>query len=153
MSKEDRLLMVLIQEEKDFLKVSNKKKKEQKMVTHQDLVEALNTVRELNRFEIYQEFVADKRSPKVSYDRQLEWSLMGLSSEVGEVHAVYEKALRKKGKLDHTDVDKFEDELGDVLFWLVNTADILGLNFEDILNKNIIKLSKRIDKEPERFGL
>ena len=64
----------------------------------------------------------------------------GISGEAGEVedaikkHVVYQKPL---------DVGNIKEELGDLLFYMSNLMQSVGLSFEDVLQHNIDKLSVR----------
>lgn len=65
---------------------------------------------------------------------------MGLCGEVGEVVDLLKKHIFQGKELDK---DKLEEELGDVMFYLVNLATNMNLSMEDILQKNVDKLIKR----------
>ena len=64
----------------------------------------------------------------------------GISGEAGEVedaikkHVVYQKPL---------DVKNVKEELGDLLFYMSNLMQSVGLSFEEVLQHNIDKLSVR----------
>ena len=64
----------------------------------------------------------------------------GISGEAGEVedaikkHVVYQKPL---------DVENVKEELGDLLFYMSNLMQSVGLSFKDVLQHNIDKLSVR----------
>lgn len=64
----------------------------------------------------------------------------GISGEAGEVedaikkHVVYQKPL---------DVENVKEELGDLLFYMSNLMQSVGLSFKDVLQHNIDKLSIR----------
>ena len=66
--------------------------------------------------------------------------ILGLIGEVGEV-AEHVKNLRKPINLD-----EFELELGDVLWYLTRLADSYGLDMVMIAKRNIEKLNKRHNK-------
>ena len=65
---------------------------------------------------------------------------VGISGEAGELldaikkHVVYQKPL---------DVENVKEELGDLLFYMSNIMQSVGLTFEEILQHNIDKLSVR----------
>ena len=68
-----------------------------------------------------------------------------------EVKPIYEKILEEVGELRHNiesgaEQDKIEDELGDVLFSIVNYARFLKINPEDALRKTIKKFTSRFQK-------
>lgn len=65
---------------------------------------------------------------------------IGISGESGELldcikkHTIYQKPL---------DVENVKEELGDLLFYMSNLMQSVGLTFEEILQHNIDKLSVR----------
>ena len=67
---------------------------------------------------------------------------LGLCGEAGEVAEKVKKQIRD-GVFNRHDVAK---ELGDVLWYLANTANDLGYTLEDIAQLNIDKLTGRSDR-------
>lgn len=65
---------------------------------------------------------------------------VGVSTEANELldaikkHTIYQKPL---------DVENVKEELGDLLFYMSNLMQSIGLSFEEILQHNIDKLSVR----------
>lgn len=65
---------------------------------------------------------------------------VGASGEAGELldaikkHTIYQKPL---------DVENVKEEVGDILFYLSNILQSVGLSFEEVLQHNIDKLSVR----------
>ena len=65
---------------------------------------------------------------------------VGVSGEAGELldcikkHTIYQKPL---------DVENVKEELGDLLFYMSNLMQSVGLSFEEVLQHNIDKLSVR----------
>jgi NTP pyrophosphatase (non-canonical NTP hydrolase) len=92
-------------------------------------------------FDIYQDFVYEKTA-KTPEDL-IAWSILGLTSEAGEVSAVLEKAWRKRGHLNEDDISKLFDELGDVMWFLAAVANSLDFSLDDIMMHNINKLNQR----------
>ena len=72
-------------------------------------------------------------------------SVMGLNGEAGEVIDLVKKHLFHNHELDK---DKLKLELGDVLWYLAEAAEALGISLEDIAISNIDKLKRRY---PEGF--
>lgn len=68
---------------------------------------------------------------------------IGLGSEAGEVEEIAKKVLFQGKPL--TDEVKFhiKRELGDVIFYWINTCTALGFDPNEVINENIDKLSKR----------
>lgn len=65
---------------------------------------------------------------------------LGLGGESGEILDLFKKNLFHGHELDET---KIKHELGDVLWYVVNIASVLGFDIEDIMEMNIDKLQKR----------
>lgn len=74
------------------------------------------------------------------------YPVVGLAEEVGEVSALFAKALRKSGDIDVVDPHKLEDELSDVLWMLAAVATEYGLNLQMIADRNLDKLEARRKK-------
>ena len=69
------------------------------------------------------------------------WHMVtGISGEAAEIldcfkkHVVYQKPL---------DIENAKEELGDLLFYMSNLMQSVGLSFEEVLQHNIDKLSVR----------
>ncbi len=73
--------------------------------------------------------------------------VMGLCGESGEVIDILKKHLSQGRELNK---EKMAEELGDVAWYLAETAYALGYDLEDILQRNIDKLQKRY---PEGFSI
>lgn len=71
-------------------------------------------------------------------------ALHGLASEVGEIHALYQKTFQGHP----LDTDKVVDELGDLLWFAAELADVLGVSLDTVAAHNIRKLRRRY---PEGF--
>lgn len=65
---------------------------------------------------------------------------LGMSGEVGEVVDHIKKLLMYQKQLDK---EKVLEEIGDVLWYMAIMIDELGSSFDDIMEMNIQKLSKR----------
>jgi NTP pyrophosphatase (non-canonical NTP hydrolase) len=76
----------------------------------------------------------------VGSETDLAHAALGLTSEAGEV-ATAIKANIIYGK--PLDVDNIKEELGDILWFVAFTADVLGFTLEDVATSNIAKLRKR----------
>lgn len=72
--------------------------------------------------------------------------VMGLCGESGEVIDLVKKHLAQGHPLDRT---ALAGELGDVAWYLAETAHVLGFTLEDILQGNLDKLQVRY---PEGFS-
>ena len=71
-------------------------------------------------------------------------ALHGLASEVGEIHALYQKTFQGHP----LNADSVVDELGDLLWFAAELADVLGVSLETVAALNIRKLQRRY---PEGF--
>lgn len=80
---------------------------------------------------------------------KMEEALFGLAGEVGELCDHYKKFMHQGHDLDY---NHMAEEAGDVLWYLAEIADALGLTLEDIARRNIDKLLKRYPEgfDPER---
>ena len=71
--------------------------------------------------------------------------VLGLAGEAGECADLLKKHYYQDGR---NFVDDLEDELGDVLWYVAETAMALGLTLEEVAVRNVEKLKKRY---PEGF--
>ena len=80
---------------------------------------------------------------------KMEEALFGLAGEVGELCDHYKKYMHQGHDIDY---DHMAEEAGDVLWYLAEIADALGMTLEDIARRNIDKLLKRYPDgfDPER---
>lgn len=73
-------------------------------------------------------------------DQGLEYCLLQLASEAGEAAGKLGKAIRKGVPVD---TEALAYELGDVLWYVANTANEIGYTLSDIAEMNITKLLDR----------
>ena len=80
---------------------------------------------------------------------KMEEALFGLSGEVGELCDHYKKYMHQGHDIDY---DHMAEETGDVMLYLAEIADALGVTLEDIARRNIEKLRNRYPDgfDPER---
>ncbi|MBR4462819.1 MAG: nucleoside triphosphate pyrophosphohydrolase family protein [Erysipelotrichaceae bacterium] len=88
----------------------------------------------------YQKLAMKSLNPALKKDEVLLNGVMGLCGESGEVIDLLKKHLSQGHELD---VEKMAEELGDVAWYLAETAYALDYDLEEILQRNIDKLSKR----------
>lgn len=93
----------------------------------------------------YQKLAMTTLNPELSEKDVLINGVMGLCGESGEAIDIVKKWLAQGHALDR---EKLAKELGDICWYLAETATALGLNLEDIMAANIEKLKKRY---PEGF--
>ncbi len=82
-------------------------------------------------------------NPELSEKDVLINGVMGLCGEAGEAIDIVKKWLAQGHELDRQALIK---ELGDIAWYLAETAHILGVPLEEVLQGNIDKLSKRYPK-------
>lgn len=75
-----------------------------------------------------------------SNKRKLEVFTLGLVGEAGEVAELVKKHLGHDQPLPR---EKMVKELGDVLWYLSNLANLLGINLDEVASKNVEKLKLR----------
>ena len=66
--------------------------------------------------------------------------VLGLAGETGEVVDMVKKALYQGHAVDP---ERFVDELGDVLWYVVLICSALGFSLEQVMTANVIKLRRR----------
>lgn len=93
----------------------------------------------------YQKLAMTTLNPNLSEKDVLINGVMGLCGESGEAIDIVKKWLAQGHGLDK---EKLAKELGDICWYLAETATALDLSLEDIMAANIEKLKKRY---PEGF--
>lgn len=94
----------------------------------------------------YQSLAMKTLNPELDKKDVLINGVMGLCGESGEAIDIVKKWLAQGHKLDR---DKLAKELGDIAWYLAETAYALDLSLEEVLSANIEKLKKRY---PEGFS-
>ena len=93
----------------------------------------------------YQRLAMTTLNPELSKKDILINGVMGLCGESGEAIDIVKKWLAQGHELDK---EKLAKELGDIAWYLAETATALDLSLEDVFAANIEKLRKRF---PEGF--
>jgi NTP pyrophosphatase (non-canonical NTP hydrolase) len=93
----------------------------------------------------YQKLALTTLNPELKEKDVLINGVMGLCGESGEAIDLVKKHLAQGHELDK---EKLAKELGDIAWYLAETAYAIGYPLEDILQMNIEKLKKRY---PEGF--
>ncbi len=70
---------------------------------------------------------------------------LGISGESGEIADIFKKVFFQGHELS---VEEVVDELGDLMFYIVNLCTLLDIDMTDVLQENIDKLQARY---PEGF--
>lgn len=94
----------------------------------------------------YQRLAMKTLNPELNKKDVLINGVMGLCGESGEAIDIVKKWLAQGHELDK---EKLAKELGDIAWYLAETAYALEIPLEDILHANIEKLAKRY---PEGFS-
>lgn len=76
-------------------------------------------------------------------DLDLNYAVIALCGESGEVAEWYKKAVLRGNKIGLTDMD-LAHELGDVLYYLTRAAQLKGWTLSDIMDWNKVKLDARL---------
>ena len=95
----------------------------------------------------YQQLAMRTLNPNLSQKDILINGVMGLCGESGEAIDLVKKHLAQGHELDKEHLAK---ELGDIAWYLAETAMVLGYSLEEIMQMNIDKLNKRY---PEKFSV
>lgn len=88
----------------------------------------------------YQKLAMTTLNPSLTEKEVLINGVMGLCGEAGEAIDIVKKHLAQGHALDKQHLAK---ELGDVAWYLAETATAIGMPLEDILQMNIDKLKQR----------
>lgn len=80
-------------------------------------------------------------------DKAIEYLILGLASEAGEVAGKYKKIIRDKyGLMDADSKAALADEIGDVLWYVAMLSMELGFSLDTIAINNAVKLSDRMSR-------
>jgi NTP pyrophosphatase (non-canonical NTP hydrolase) len=93
-----------------------------------------------------QQALASDRIP-TDHDTSIIAPLLGLAGETGELLSEYKKHLRDRD-VHPLPKDRIAEELGDLLWYIANTASKFGLDLNEIAEKN---LAKARDRWTERY--
>jgi len=75
------------------------------------------------------------------------YTTLGLAGEAGEIPNKVKKIIRDfGGSITDTTREAISKEIGDVLWYVARLADELGFNLGDIADKNLEKLSSRVER-------
>ena len=75
------------------------------------------------------------------------YTTTGLTGEAGEIANKVKKLIRdQQGEVSEELADDLLSELGDVLYYIAQMADLLGHSLDDVAQHNVDKLSERMSK-------
>ena len=99
-------------------------------------------------FDEYQELARRTQNKDLSARQRTEHALFEMASEIGEIHAFFQKEYQGHD----IDEKKLEDEVGDLLWGIAEFCDVYGWSMADVAMRNIDKLRKRYPDgfDPER---
>lgn len=87
----------------------------------------------------YQDKAARTQNGKLNRNQRLNHALFGMCSEVGEIHGLYQKMFQGH-PLNFSEV---LDEVGDLMWFISELCDVLGVTMDDVAARNIEKLEER----------
>ena len=88
----------------------------------------------------YQELAQRTSNDELTLKEHLFNGVLGLAGEAGECADLVKKRYFQDGR---SIIHLLEDELGDVLWYVAETAAALGLTLEEVAQHNVEKLRKR----------
>ena len=96
----------------------------------------------ITKFKEYQE--ATKKTAIYPKEKGIEYCIMGLLGEAGEIANKYKKVIRDSdGILDEKKTTELYEEIGDVLWYISELSTNLGFLLENVADYNIYKLQRR----------
>ena len=92
----------------------------------------------------YQQLAERTINPRL-YDYEIEQhALHGMTSEIGEIHSLYQKSYQGHD----FDEEHVKKELGDLLWFIAEYCTAMKWSLEEVMTENILKLKSRY---PEGF--
>ena len=76
----------------------------------------------------------------LTYEQGVSNMIFGANGELGEITDILKKHFYQGHELN---VEHLKEELGDVMYYIVNLASMFNLEMGDILSYNVDKLAKR----------
>lgn len=98
----------------------------------------MNTEQLINQ--IYPQFVQSRTKDLDSDTLNMLHMAVGISGEAGELLDAIKKVWIYQKRID---LDNVEEELGDLLFYIQGMANILELDIHNLIESNMLKLTKR----------
>lgn len=110
--------------------------------------ESLVALREVTTLSSYQEQARRTLNEDgKDFEQMASHMLMGIQGESGEVADLFKKHFHQGHDLS---VEEVVEELGDVMFYIANLCNVMGISLQEVCERNIIKLMKRY---PEGFSV
>lgn len=98
------------------------------------------------RLEEYQEKSMRTLNNDLTKEQAVNNMILGIVGETGEVVDIIKKHYYQGHELD---LEHIKEEIGDIMFYMVNLCNYLGLELEEVIEGNYNKLMKRY---PEGFS-
>ncbi len=98
-------------------------------------------MKKIIELDVYQELAMKTSKDFGSKEKQLEYAILSLCGEAGELANLLKKKVYHNKK--NIEKDNFIDEASDVLWYLSCIMNALGIKLSDLATFNIEKLSKR----------
>lgn len=95
----------------------------------------------LNEYQEFTETTAVYRDKVESLEARQTYAILGAAGEAGELSNLWKKYFRD----GDYDPEKIIDEAGDVLYYLARVAEEFGWTLEEVAQRNIDKLTKRME--------
>lgn len=90
-------------------------------------------------FDRYQSLARRTQNVRLTSHERLEHALFGLSAETGEIHSIFQKVYQGHP----VKMADLIGEMGDLLWFLAELADVHGLTLDEIAAHNVDKLRRR----------
>lgn len=88
----------------------------------------------------FQEVSVRTMNDELTFEQKISNCLMGIQGEAGEIADIFKKHMYQGHELD---LDHLKEEMGDVMFYIVNLATLYNIDMEDVIENNFIKLLNR----------
>ena len=87
-------------------------------------------------------------NPKLTFEQVRNHALFGIASECGEIHEQYQKVYQGH----ELQPERVMDEMGDLMWFLMELCFAEGIDPEEVLEFNVHKLNQRYPEgfDPER---
>ena len=96
----------------------------------------------IKTFNTYQR--ATKKTAVYPKKYGLHYTVLGLTSEAGEVSGKLKKIIRdNKNKVGKKEIEEIAFELGDVMWYVSQICNELGISLEGVATLNVEKLARR----------
>lgn len=92
----------------------------------------------------YQALARRTQNPKLNFNERKYHALHGLSSEVGEIHGIFQKYYQGHN-VDYNELCK---EIGDLMWFVAELCDTISVTLESVCAMNIAKL---VERYPDGF--